>query len=146
MFEFLQLTRMCMYSFIRSFAHLFDHSKCVLYDDVYACASCVCTFVPPHVYNNYRRLYSLIGSCPGFLLPCFLLCISNYEGEFLGTDDSNCLVRLNFELKSEYLASATIPPPSPLTECIPFHFALIGQHYSLFIFHAQFSGEKRLNI
>lgn len=113
MFEFLQLTRMCMYSFIRSFAHLFDHSKCVLYDDVYACASCVCTFVPPHVYNNYRRLYSLIGPCPGFLLPCFLLCISNYEGEFLGTDDSNCLVRLNFELKSEYLASATIPPLHP---------------------------------
>lgn len=79
MFEFLQLTRMCTHSFVRSFAHLFDHPKCVLY---YARA-CVRQFILSHVY--YRQLYSLIGPCPGFLLPCFLLCISNYEGEFLGT-------------------------------------------------------------
>lgn len=34
------------------------------------------TIVPPAIFSDW--------AWPGFLLPCFLLCIPNYGGEFLG--------------------------------------------------------------
>lgn len=102
--------------------------------------------LPPAIFPDW--------AWPGFLLPCFLLCIPNYGGEFLGMDDSNCLVRLNFELKSGYLAIATIYRSSSSSQSA-LHSAPLRSDRStrgneksipLFIFHAQFSSEKRLNI
>lgn len=47
---------------------------------VSVCSSCapvsVCTQLPPAIFSDW--------AWPGFLLPCFLLCIPNYGGEFLG--------------------------------------------------------------
>lgn len=126
-FEFSQLARthVCTHSFI----HSFDLLKYMFYaygrDVTLVRRACIRQFVPPRA-RNYRRLYSLIGPWPGFLLPCFLLCIPNYGGEFLGTDDSNCSIRLNFELKSGYLAIATISRPALLLQRVhstPLHFA-----------------------
>lgn len=36
----------------------------------------MCTQLPPAIFSDW--------AWPGFLLPCFLLCIPNYGGEFLG--------------------------------------------------------------
>ena len=74
---------------------------------------CIWTELLPAIFSDWGR--------PSFLLPCLLLCIPNYGGEFRSRDNRGIArFRLNFQLKPGYRATMPPPPPHPRALFKPF--------------------------
>lgn len=83
---------------------------------------CICTLssppphpcAPPRAYNCSAPAIFSDWAWPGFLLPCFLLCIPNYGGEFLGRATRiarfGLISSLNLDI-SRLQPFAPTPPP-----------------------------------